>query len=146
MYTISRVYKDVEEIFREVKVLHDEGLFGAVGASEITASALEKAHKVSSTEVDSDRQMVLTADTPLLDRANLRYRDRGLSVVIRAGNQRRHQVVHREQGPDLRLLPPRSRFHHANIQISRRHPRRFLPETLPQIPGRGVLRQPQAGR
>lgn len=47
VYTISRVYKDVEEIFREVKVLHDEGLFGAVGASEITAAALEKAHKVS---------------------------------------------------------------------------------------------------
>lgn len=47
VYSIARVYKNVEEIFRDVKVLHDEGLFAEVGASEISAGSLEKAHKVS---------------------------------------------------------------------------------------------------
>lgn len=47
VYSIARVYKNVEEIFRDVKVLHEEGLFVEVGASEISAGSLEKGHKVS---------------------------------------------------------------------------------------------------
>lgn len=49
VFSLARVPDDVslEEAFQNLKTLKDEGLIGAVGASEMKAESLEKAHKVS---------------------------------------------------------------------------------------------------
>ena len=49
VYSLARLPPDLgfEEVFKNMKVLMDEGLFGAFGASEMKRESLERAHKVS---------------------------------------------------------------------------------------------------
>jgi aryl-alcohol dehydrogenase-like predicted oxidoreductase len=49
VYSLGRLPPDLgfEEVFENMKVLMDEGLFGAFGASEMKRESLERAHKVS---------------------------------------------------------------------------------------------------
>lgn len=48
VYSLARLPEgSVEEIFKGLDALKKEGLFGEVGASEMSAPSLEKAHKVS---------------------------------------------------------------------------------------------------
>jgi hypothetical protein len=49
VYSLARLPPDLgfEEVFENMKVLLDEGLFGAFGASEMKRESLERAHKVS---------------------------------------------------------------------------------------------------
>lgn len=48
VYSLARLPEGpVEDIFKGLDTLKKEGLFGDVGASEMSAASLEKAHKVS---------------------------------------------------------------------------------------------------
>lgn len=48
VYSLARLPEgSVEEIFKGLDALKKEGLFGEVGASEMSAPSLETAHKVS---------------------------------------------------------------------------------------------------
>lgn len=49
IYSLARLHHDQEfdDIFKGMKQLQDEGLFGAFGASELKRETLERANKVS---------------------------------------------------------------------------------------------------
>lgn len=50
IFSLARLHNDqpFDEIFKGMKQLQDEGLFGAFGASELKRETLEKVNKVSS--------------------------------------------------------------------------------------------------
>ena len=49
IYSLARLHLDqsFEDVFKGMKTLLDEGLFGAFGASELRRETLDKANKVS---------------------------------------------------------------------------------------------------
>ena len=49
IFSLARLHldQDFEDVFKGMKTLQDEGLFGAFGASELKRETLERANKVS---------------------------------------------------------------------------------------------------
>ncbi|KGB78499.1 pyridoxal reductase [Cryptococcus deuterogattii 99/473] len=68
VYSLARLPEgSVEEIFKGLDALKKEGLFGEVGASEMSAPSLEKAHKITPIAINEIEISLFSYDKPIRD-------------------------------------------------------------------------------
>lgn len=68
VYSLARLPEgSVEETFKGLDALKKEGLFGEVGASEMSASSLEKAHKITPIAINEIEISLFSYDKPIRD-------------------------------------------------------------------------------